>query len=98
MRGKKEVGQVRRKYSVEFKQQAIERAEKEGVPRTAELLGLAKAQLYAWKKQTRSKSKTEEDQLQLEAENSRLKRENQRLEEELAFLKKCAVYFAKIPK
>jgi len=39
-----------------------------------------------------------EDQKLQQAETARLKRENIRLEDELAFLKKAAAYFAKQPK
>jgi len=38
-----------------------------------------------------------EDQKLQQAEIVRLKRENARLEEEVAFLKKAAAYFAKLP-
>jgi len=99
MSDKKEVLKVRnKKYSEEFKRQAIERAEKEGVPKTAELLGLKNWQLYAWRKQVSHKSSTPEEQRHQEAEMARLKRENVRLEEELSFLKKAVTYFAKTSK
>ena len=35
MKAKKEVKQVRKVYSAEFKKQAVERAQKDGVPVTA---------------------------------------------------------------
>jgi transposase len=89
---------TRCKYSEEFKQQALKRAEKEGIPATAKALNLESAQLYAWKKQASLNGQTHEMQTRLEAENARLKREMQRLEEELAFVKKCATYFARTPK
>ena len=99
MSDKKEVTKVRnKKYSEEFRQQAIERAEKEGIPKTAELLGLENWQLYARRNQANAKRKTTEQQKRQEAETARLKRENARLEEELAFLKKAVTYFAKTPK
>ena len=41
--------QGRTHYSVEFKQQALLRAVKEGIPAVAQDLGLEAAQLYAWR-------------------------------------------------
>ena len=96
MKDKKE--EMRGKYSKEFRREALERAERDGIPQTAQLLGLAPSYLYSWRKQARQKESSNEAQIRLETENSRLKRENQRLEEELAFLKKCATYFARTPK
>ena len=99
MSAKKEVVKLRdKKYSEEFKWQAVERAEKEGVPKTAELLGLERWQLYAWRKQVSHKGRMTEEQKRQEAEMVRLRRENARLEEELAFLKKAVTYFARTPK
>jgi len=96
----KEMGKRKayRKYSQEFKAQALERAEKEGIPATAQLLGLEADQLYSWRRNTRCKGESTETQARLEAENARLRKEMQRLEEELAFVKKCATYFAKAPR
>jgi transposase len=98
MKEKMGTKKVRCKHTEEFKKQVLERAEKEGIPATAKALNLESAQLYAWKKQARLSNQAHEVQARLESENTRLKREMQRLEEELAFLKKCATYFARIPK
>ncbi len=86
----------RKRYSAEFKQQALLRAVKDGVSVASRDLGLQPAQLYAW----RGKSQGQNAQVQrvLETEQARLKREVARLEEENAFLKKAAAYFAKQPK
>jgi transposase len=85
----------RQKYSPQFKDQALMRAEKEGVSQVAKDLGLAEAQLYSWRaKQKQGNGSLESQKLQ-QTEMSRLKRENERLQEENAFLKKVATYFTK---
>lgn len=88
----------RQKYSSQFKEQAVERSNKEGVPKTAKDLGISKAMLYSWRKQVETIGISFEDQKLQQAELARLKRENSRLSEENAFLKKAAAYFAKEPK
>jgi transposase len=98
MKEKMGTRKVRCKHTEEFKKHALERAEKEGIPATAKALSLESAQLYSWKKQARLSDQAHEIQARLEMENVRLKREMQRLEEEVAFLKKCATYFARTPK
>lgn len=85
----------RKKYSPQFKDQALERAERDGVQQTAKDLGIDEAMIYSWRsKQRRCNQPLEQQKLQ-QAELARLKRENARLEEENAFLKKAAAYFAK---
>ena len=88
----------RKRYSVEFKQQALLRALKDGVPTAAMDLGLQAAQLYAWRGKSQQQGQDAEVQRLLQSEAARLKREVARLEEENAFLKKAAAYFAKQPK
>ena len=86
---------TRKKYSSQFKDQALERAERDGVKQTAKDLGLAEAQLYSWRaKQKKYGQPLEEQQIQ-QSELARLKRDVLRLSEENAFLKKSAAYFAK---
>ena len=89
---------ARNKYSAQFKEQALGRADKDGIPKVAQDLGLAEATLYAWRAKRRQTGQAFEDQKLQQAEMSRLKRENARLEEEVAFLKKAAAYVAKLPK
>lgn len=82
-------------YSPQFKDQAIERAEKVGVPHAAKDLGIAESLLYSWRaKQKQGGTPLEHQKIQ-QAEMARLKRENERLQEENAFLKKVATYFTK---
>ena len=86
---------IRQKYSPQFKDQALERAEKVGVPQAAKDLGIAEPMLYSWRaKQKQAGTPLEHQKLQ-QAEMARLKRENERLQEENAFLKKVATYFTK---
>jgi len=54
--------------------------------------------LYAWRTKRRQTGQTFEKQKLQQVEIARLKRDNARLEEEVAFLKKAAAYFAKPPK
>jgi transposase len=86
---------IRKKYSSPFKDQALERITKDGVPQVAKDLGLAESLLYSWKAQRQKGGDSLENQKLQQAELARLKRENSRLAEENAFLKKAAAYFAK---
>jgi transposase len=86
---------TRQKYSPQFKDQAVERAVKDGVPRAAKDLGIPEAMLYYWRSQKSKSGTSIENQKLQQAEMARLKRENQRLQEENAFLKKVATYFTK---
>ena len=87
--------QSRQKYSPQFKDQAVERAAKDGVPRVAEDLGIKESMLYYWRAQKARAGTPIENQKLQQAEMARLKREVSRLEEENAFLKKVATYFTK---
>lgn len=80
----------RKKYSPQFKDQALERIARDGVPQVAKDLGLAESLLYSWKAQQKRGGDTLENQKSQQAELARLKRDNARLAEENAFLKKAA--------
>lgn len=95
---KAEVKAERKRYSAEFKQQALLRAAQDGVVAAARDLGLEPAHLYAWRASAQRQGQDEEAQRLMQSEHARLKREVTRLEEENAFLKKAAAYFAKQPK
>jgi transposase len=97
-RKKVEAKAERKRFSAEFKQQALLRAVKDGIPAVARDLGLEPAQLYAWRVKAQQQGQDAEAQRRLQSETARLKREVARLEEENAFLKKAAAYFAKQPK
>jgi transposase len=98
MKAKKEQKQPRNQYSPEFKKQALERAEKNGIAAVARDLDLQESQLYTWRQKQRLEGLTTEEQKLQHADLSRLKRDLTRLEEENAFLKKAAAYFARQPK
>ena len=98
MKAKKEASKARNQYSPEFKKQALERAEKDGIAAVARDLGLQESQLYTWRQKRRLEGLTTEEQKLQQGELARLKRDLARLEEENAFLKKAAAYFAKQPK
>jgi transposase len=85
----------RKKYSPQFKDQAVERSIKDGVSQVAKDLGIAESMLYYWRSQKNKGGDTIENQKLQQAEMARLKREVSRLEEENAFLKKVATYFTK---
>ncbi len=85
----------RKKYSPQFKDQALERASKDGIPQVAKDLGLSESMLYSWRTKKQQGGDSIENQKLQQAELQRLKRENSRLEEENAFLKKVATYFTK---
>ena len=88
-------GENRKKYSPQFKDQAVERAAKDGVPQVAKDLGIAESMLYYWRSLKNKGGDSIENQKLQQAEMARLKREVSRLEEENAFLKKVATYFTK---
>lgn len=100
MKGKKkvQVKQVRKKYTPEFKQKAVERSERDGVAMVARDLNIAESQLYSWRTKFKQTGQTFEVQKLQNAETARLKRENETLRQENEFLKKAAAYFAKQPK
>ena len=89
---------VRNKYTGQFKEQALERADRDGILKVAQDLGLTESMLYSWRSKRRQTGQPFEEQKLQQGELARLKRENARLEEEVAFLKKAAAYFAKMPK
>jgi len=85
----------RKRYSSEFKDQALALVNQHGVPKTAIDLGLPESMLYSWRSQQQKSGSAFETQKLKDAELARLKRELARAQEELAFLKKAAAYFAK---
>lgn len=97
-RKKVEAKGQRKRFSAEFKQQALLRAVKDGIPVVSRDLGLEPAQLYAWRSKAQQQGEDAEAQRLQQSEAARLKREVARLEDEVAFLKKAAAYFAKQPK
>lgn len=95
MNNNKTTKEVKKRYSAQFKDQAVDRAEKDGVAQVARDLGIGESLLYSWRAKKRQGGDTLENQKLQQAELARLKRECSRLAEENAFLKKAAAYFAK---
>ena len=96
MTDQKNLKQVsRRRYSPEFKAEALGLAEQVGVAGAAKQLGLHESQLYSWRKKSRYEASRSETEKALAIENARLKRQLAQKDEGLAILKKATAYFAK---
>ena len=91
----KTVKQTRRRYSPEFKTEALALAEKVGVAEAAAQLDLQTSQLYDWRRKVQSTVRQGQAEQALAAENARLKRLLAEKEQEVAILKKASAYFAK---
>ena len=90
-------------YSEEFRLEAIKRSEQPGNTQAsvAKDLGISAQQIANWKRQLTRVSDKQFNSLNgvdyskdESEEVTKLKRKNKQLEEELAFLKKAAAYFA----
>ena len=90
---------TRRRFTAEFKAQAVKRVLDGGKPlsEVATELGLSTGQLSAWRTEHLAAGSAEAlAQRKAEAaEMQRLKRESKRLEEENLILRKAAAFFAK---
>ena len=64
---------VRKKYSPQFKDQALERSVKDGIPQVAKDLGIKDSMLYSWRAQQKQGGDSIENQKLQQAEVSRLK-------------------------
>lgn len=87
--------QTRRRYTAEFKVEALALAAKVGVSEAAAQLELKTSQLYAWRSKAEAASRRGRADEALAAENARLKRQLVEKEQEIAILKKASAYFAK---
>ena len=88
-------GKSRKRYSQQYKVEALALAERVGVSEAARQLGLHDTQLYSWRGKARMRQQRSEVEEKLALENARLKRQLADQAEELAILKKAAAYFAK---
>jgi transposase-like protein len=90
---------TRRRFTAEFKAQAVERllAGGRGLSEIATELGLNPGQLGAWRNEHLEAGSAEALAARKaeQAELQRLRRENKRLEEEVEILKKAAAFFAR---
>jgi transposase len=92
---KKPIPKENKKYTAEFKSEAIELAERLSVAEAAEKLGIYASQIYSWRSAlNNSRTGAERDSI-LATENAQLKRQLAEQAEELEILKKAATYFAK---
>jgi transposase len=89
-----------KRYTDEFKKEAIKQVTERGYPASevARRLGVTTHSLYAWLREAgvNRESRKAEKQADLSAENARLRAELRRVEEERDILKKAAAYFAKV--
>lgn len=90
----------RRRYSLEFKQEAVRLVAEQGVTQVARDLGVDRSVVRAWTDEAAAGERVEKPIVagvrpDLEAEVRRLRRENAQLREEREILKKAAAFFAK---
>ncbi len=87
----------KRKFSKEFKQEAIKQVTQRGysVTEVSERLGVSEQSLYKWLKA--SKPADASQKKTIEQENLELKAELRRVQEERDILKKAAAFFANNP-
>jgi transposase-like protein len=88
--------QKRRRFTAEFKAEAVKRLLDggKGLGEVATELGLSPGQLSGWRNEHLAAGSAEALAAR-KAELQRLKRENKRLEEEVEILKKAAAFFAR---
>jgi len=94
-RTKKSSKSTRKRYSDEFKAEALGLAQSVGVAQAARELGLYPSQLYGWRSKQKAKGSQSETERKQATEIARLKRRVAEQDEELAIVKKAAAYFAK---
>ena len=91
--------QKRRRFTTEFKAEAVERLLDggKGLGEVATELGLSPGQLSGWRNEHLAAGSAEALAARKaeQAELRRLKRENKRLEEEVEILRKAAAFFAR---
>jgi transposase len=92
------VGSTRRRFTPEYKAEAVQFVISSGQPvaEVARNLGIVEATLGRWVTKARENGDAEEPELELSerAELQRLRKENQQLKMERDFLKKAATFFA----
>lgn len=92
---KKPTPQMNKRYTAEFKAEALKLAERLSVAEAAEKLGIYPSQIYGWRSALNNSRTGVERESLLATENARLKRQLAEQAEELEILKKAATYFAK---
>ena len=82
-------GKSRKRYSQQYKEEALALADRVGVPEAAKQLGLHDTQMYSWRGKARQKQQRSVVEEKLALENARLKRQLADQAEELAILTKA---------
>jgi len=82
--------QTRTRHSQTYKDEALALAERLGVSKAAEQLGLHPSQIYGWRSKRQKIQSCSEREQSLVEENARLKRQLADHAEELAIVKKAA--------
>ncbi len=92
------MGSTRRKFTPEYKAEAVQYVTSSGQPiaEVARNLGIVEATLGNWVAKARENGETKEPELSVSerAELQRLRKENQTLKMEREFLKKATAFFA----
>lgn len=97
---------ISKKYTAEFKDEAVKKARNIGVYKTSKELGVSTGSLYKWlsdagypaSPENTLSAKADNNPFKLMEENKQLKKENARLKEEREILKKATTFFAKLEK
>ena len=86
-----------RKYSAEFKEEAVALVTEQGysVAQAAQSLGIRSNQLYLWKQKLAEQNSDHALSPDEKTELQRLRKENKRLRTEKEILKKASAFFAK---
>lgn len=92
---KKSQSKNRRRFTEEFKQEALALCNSVGIPEAASTLGLSASQLYNWRQKANVDNVKSQADASLSAEIAKLKRQLAEKEMEVALLKKASAYFAK---
>ena len=88
-------GDTRRRYAPEFKQDALELAEKIGVSNAARKLNISLSCLQRWKCQKNIPIEKSQDVLKLQREVKKLKKELAEERATMEILKKATAFFSK---
>ena len=94
-RAEKSNKSTRKRYSDEFKTEALALAQSVGVAQAAREPGVHASQLYGWRSKHAAAGSQSDTERKQAVEIARLKRQVAGRDEELAILKKAAAYFAK---
>jgi transposase len=85
-----------REYTLEFKQQAAELANKIGTSNAARQLGVPLASIHTWKQNLKNNEpQSKKVKVNLEEENRRLEKENTELKKVNHILKMAAAFFSR---